>query len=220
MIHAPFRSLFLGIVLSMAAATAFAAPADFDAELLAIQQAWAAANYQTPAGASREAAFEALSQQAAQFTKRFPQRAESLVWEGIVLSTYAGAKGGLGALGLAKQARDRLEAALDIDGKVLEGSAYTSLGSLYSKVPGFPIGFGNDKKARELLEKGLALNPDGIDSNFFYGEYLYDHGDYVRAMAHLEKALKAAPRPHRESADSGRRQDIAAVVAKVKARQS
>lgn len=220
MIHVPCRSLFLGIVLTMAGASAFAAPADFDAELLAIQQAWATANYQTPAGAAREAAFETLSQQATQFTKRFPGRAEPLVWEGIVLSTYAGAKGGLGALSLAKQARDRLEAAVAIDGKVLEGSAYTSLGSLYSKVPGFPIGFGNDKKARELLEKGLALNPDGIDSNFFYGEYLYDHGDYARAMAHLEKALKAAPRPSRESADSGRRQDIAAVVAKVKARQS
>ena len=117
MIHAPFRSLFLGIVLPMAAATAFAAPADFDAELLSIQQAWATANYQTPAGAAREAAFETLSQQAMQFAKRFPGRAEPLVWEGIVLSTYAGAKGGLGALGLAKQARDRLEAAVAIDGK-------------------------------------------------------------------------------------------------------
>jgi tetratricopeptide (TPR) repeat protein len=206
--------------MSVVCTAAFAAPAAFDAELLAIQQAWAVANYQTPEGAAREAAFETLSQRAAAFAKQNPGRAEPLIWEGIVLSTYAGAKGGLGALGLAKQARDRLEAALAIDGTALDGSAYTSLGSLYSKVPGFPVGFGNDKKAREYLEKGLAINPNGIDSNYFFGEYLYDHGDYAQALAHLDKAMKAAPRPNRESADAGRRQDIAAIVEKVKARQS
>lgn len=218
--HSFIRSLLLPCLLLVAGSSACAAPAEFDAELLAIQQAWATANYQTAAGPAREATFEALSQRAVEFAKRNPQRAEPLVWEGIVLSTYAGAKGGLGALGLAKQARDRLEAALAIDGTVLDGSAYTSLGSLYAKVPGFPLGFGSDKKAREYLEKGLAINPDGIDSNYFYGEFLYDHGDYAKALAHLTKALKAAPRPNRESADSGRRQDIAAVVDKIRSKQS
>ncbi len=213
------RSLILSWLFVVASSTAMAAPADFDAELLAIQQAWASANYQTPAGSAREAAFASLSERAAAFTQRNPAKPEALVWEGIVLSTYAGAKGGLGALGLAKQARDRFEAALKIDGNVLDGSAYTSLGSLYSKVPGFPIGFGNDKKAREYLEKGLALNPAGIDSNYFYGEFLYDHGDYVQALRFLDRALAAPPRPNRETADSGRRQDIAAVIAKVKSKQ-
>ena len=56
----------------------------------------------------------------------------------------------------------------------LDGSAYTSLGTLYYKVPGFPIGFGDHKKARQLLEAALKVNPDGIDSNYFYGEYLFD----------------------------------------------
>jgi tetratricopeptide (TPR) repeat protein len=216
---ASLRSFLLCSLFVVASTTALAAPASFDAELLAIQQAWAAANYQTPAGSARETAFASLSERATAFTQRNPGRPEALVWEGIVLSTYAGAKGGLGALGLAKQARDRFEAALKIDGTVLDGSAYTSLGSLYSKVPGFPIGFGNDKKAREYLEKGVALNPAGIDSNYFYGEYLYDHGDAAQALRYLEKALAAAPRPDRESADSGRRQDIAAVIAKVKSKQ-
>ena len=217
--HPALKSLLFAALLYIAGAASFAATADVDPELLAIQQAWATANYEVPAGSAREAAFEALSRRAAAYVERNPGHAEPLIWEGIVLSTYAGAKGGLGALGLAKQARDRLEAAIAIDGNALDGSAYTSLGSLYSKVPGFPIGFGNDKKAREYLEKGLAINPDGIDSNYFYGEYLYGHGDIAKAQAHLDKALKAAPRPQRESADAGRRQDIAVVAAKAKSRQ-
>jgi hypothetical protein len=33
-----------------------------------------------------------------------------------------------------------------------------------------------------------------------------------KRAAHLEKALKAAPRPGREAADSGRRQEIQALI--------
>ncbi len=197
-----------------------AATADFDAELLGIQQAWAIANYQTPAGTARETAFESLAKRAATFTSAHPGRAEPLLWEGIVLSTYAGAKGGLGALGLAKQARDKLQAALAIDGNVLDGSVYTSLGSLYSKVPGFPVGFGNDKKAREYLEKALVLNPDGIDSNYFFGEFLYDSGEYAQALKFLEKAAVAPARPNRELADSGRKQEISALIDKARQKLS
>lgn len=193
-----------------------AAQLGFDAELLAIQQAWAVANYETTNAAAKEAAFESLSKRAAAFTQSQPRRAEPLIWEGIVLSTYAGAKGGLGALGLAKQARDRLEAAMKIDPDALDGSVYTSLGSLYSKVPGFPVGFGNDKKAREYLEKAVAINPAGIDSNYFLGEFLYDNGDYARALQFLEKALQAPARPNRELADTGRKGEITALIGRVK----
>lgn len=192
-----------------------AAPAAFDAELLAIQTDWATANYSVPEN-QREAAFDKLLARAAAFSKQYPQRAEALIWEGIVLSTAAGVKGGLGALGLAKQSRAKLDAALLIDANALDGSAYTSLGTLYHKVPGFPVGFGSDKKAQEYLRKALQINPDGIDPNYFYAEFLYDEDDYAGALKHLEKALKAAPRPGRASADEGRRQDIQKLMARVR----
>jgi len=184
-----------------------AADESFDRQLQAIQQDWAVASYETPAGEPRAAALAALGERARLLAEAHPDRAEALVWEGIVLSSHAGAKGGLGALGLAKQARDRLEAALKLDPTVLGGSAYTSLGTLYHKVPGFPLGFGSDQKARELLAKALVLNPDGIDSNYFFGEFLLDEGEYVEAVRHLERALAAAPRPGRELADRGRREE-------------
>ena len=133
-------------------------------------------------------------------------------------SSYAGAKGGLGALSLCKEARGNLEAALKINPKALDGSAYTSLGTLYYKVPGFPLGFGDHDKAGKLLTKALELNPNGIDPNYFYGEFLFEQGKYGEALKYLDKAARAAPRPGRESADKGRHAEINALTAKVKAK--
>jgi tetratricopeptide (TPR) repeat protein len=213
------RIAFVAAVALLASISGRAANAPdpaFDSELLAIQQAWAVANYETPAGDPRKAAFDALEKRAEAFTKQHPDRAEALIWEGIIESSYAGAKGGFGALGLAKEARGNLEAALKIDPDALHGSAYTSLGTLYYRVPGFPVGFGDHDKARELLKQALKVNPDGIDPNYFYADFLYEEGDYSAALPYLEKAAKAPARPGREVADRGRRAEIAALTAKVK----
>ncbi len=199
---------------------ALAGDSAFDRELHSIQQAWAVASYETPAGDARTAALEALGERAAALVEANPGRAEALVWQGIVLSSHAGAKGGLGALGLARKARDSLEAAIAIDPSVLDGSAYTSLGTLYHKVPGFPLGFGNDVKARDLFSSALAINPSGIDANFFFGEYLLDKGEYEEAARHFERALAAKPRPGRELADRGRRQEASAMLAKARSKSS
>jgi len=211
--------IIIGAVALLASIAGYAANAPdpaFDSELLSIQQAWASANYETPAGDARKQAFDALEKRAEAFSTHHPGRAEALIWEGIVESSYAGAKGGLGALGLAKEARGNLEAALKLDPGALNGSAYTSLGTLYYRVPGFPIGFGNDDKARELLQQALKLNPDGIDSNYFYADYLYEQGEYAAALPYLEKAERAPARTGREVADKGRHAEIAALKEKVK----
>jgi tetratricopeptide (TPR) repeat protein len=206
----------------LAGSLSAAAPANpaFETELLSIQQAWARVNYEMPAGDERAKAFDALEQRAEKFTHQNPARPEALIWEGIIESSYAGAKGGLGALSLCKEARGNLEAALKLDPNALDGSAYTSLGALYYKVPGFPVGFGDDDKAGKLLQQALKLNPNGIDPNYFYAEYLFEQGRYPEALQYLDKAGKAAPRPGREVADKGRRGEIAALAAKVKAKTS
>lgn len=179
--------------------------ADLATELAGIQQRWAEIQYRVPEN-DQEKAFEDLAKSTEGFVARYPERAEPLIWQGIVLSTYAGAKGGLGALGLVKDARKSLEAALAIDPKALEGSAYTSLGSLYYQVPGWPLGFGDDDKARDYLQKALAVNPDGIDPNYFFGDFLREQDQPERARRYLQKVLDAPSRPGRELADSGRRE--------------
>jgi Tfp pilus assembly protein PilF len=65
------------------------------------------------------------------------------------------------------------------------------------------------------LKKGLAANPDGIDSNFFYGDFLYRSGDYAGAEQALRKALKAPPRPGRAVADEGRKGEIQELLRKI-----
>jgi len=188
--------------------------ADEAADIQKLQTRWAEIKYQTPE-AEQEKAFVTLVAEAEQL-RAANTRAPYLIWEAIIRSTYAGAKGGLGALDQVKQAKKLLEQAIKIDPTAMNGSAYTSLGSLYYQVPGWPVGFGDHKKAKELLLKGLSYNPDGIDSNYFYGDYLLAQKEYQQAVAAFEKALKAAPRPGRESADAGRKGEIAAAMAKAK----
>jgi len=212
--HNRMLAAAVGAALFVASASA-AFAGEVSPQVSAVRDRWAEVNYNTPK-AQREAAFDALAKQAAAARAAQPKDANALIWEGIVLSSFAGERGGLGALGLAKQARADYEQAIKLDPNALDGSAYTSLGVLYYSVPGWPVGFGDDKKARELLRKGLQINPNGIDPNYFYGDFLQDQGDWKGAAAALEKALAAPARPGRELADQGRRKEAAALLAKVR----
>lgn len=180
-----------------------------------LQRDWAVANYKL-SGDEQEKAFEVLMEQAKAAIVSSPNSAEILIWDGIIKSSYAGAKGGFGALSLAKQAKKSLERAIKVDSAALDGSAYTSLGALYYKVPGWPLGFGSDKKAVQLLEKALEINPNGIDSNYFYADYLLQKKQYALAEHHLLKAQDAVPRADRPVADSGRRDEIHAALTLVR----
>jgi tetratricopeptide (TPR) repeat protein len=192
--------------------TQSSAHADVHSDVRRLQDRWAEVNYRLQDKAQLTA-YEQLVTDAEQVTVSYPQAAEGWIWRGIIQSSYAGAKGGLGALGQAKAARESLEKALALDASALNGSAYTSLGTLYFKVPGWPVGFGDDDKAAELLQKALAINPNGIDSNYFYAEYLRDQGNDQDAERYLLKAQQAAPRPGRELADQGRQAQIRAALA-------
>jgi len=208
------RRLLLATVLLLGLPHAGAAAVD-DA-VGELQRQWETIRYQAPA-AERSKGFEALAAKARKVSESHPGRAEPLVWEGIIVSSLAGEKGGLGALSLVKQAKALYEQAIQIDGSVLDGSAYNSLGVLYYKVPGWPVGFGDKDKARELLQKALAIQPKGIDPNFFYGEYLVETKRPEEAIAYLERALQAPPRPGRQVADQGRREEARALLEKARA---
>ncbi|WP_353979583.1 hypothetical protein [Salinicola endophyticus] len=205
----------LATPMAEAQAAPAAAATSVAAGLHELQSRWANISYQLPES-RREDAFDQLYQRATALVAAHPQSAELHTWAGIIRASEAGAGGGLSALSQVKEARQQFEKALAIDPKVLNGSAYTSLGTLYHKVPGWPIAFGDDDKARELLQKGLAVNPDGIDSNYFWADFLHDQGDDAQARQALQKALAAAPRPGRESADAGRRQDIQKLMSQLK----
>ncbi|WP_409267043.1 tetratricopeptide repeat protein [Massilia sp. BHUDP2] len=211
MMNTVYRWIAAFAAAALLAGSAWAGPAE---DVARMQQGWEQIKYGTPA-TRQEAEFARLLADSEQMAARNLGNADVLIWYAIVESTYAGAKGGLGALKYVKNARKSLEQALALDPNALNGSAYTSLGSLYYQVPGWPIGFGDKTKAEEFLKKGLAVNPDGIDPNYFYGDYLLRQGDYSGAERYLRKALQAPARPGRKVADEGRRGEIRELLNKI-----
>jgi tetratricopeptide (TPR) repeat protein len=203
----------LGAILVAAAAAVDASPVD-DA-VADVQREWERISYTVPP-AQRAERFEALAARAHAASAAHPDRPEPMIWEGIVMSSWAGAKGGLGALPLVRQAKGLYESAIALRPEALEGSALNSLGVLYYKVPGWPVAFGDKARAQELLKRGLTINPTGIDPNYFYGEFLVETGRAAEAVPFLERALKAPARPGREIADAGRRDEALALLAKAR----
>jgi tetratricopeptide (TPR) repeat protein len=198
----------IAIILWLSVTVSYAE--ELDPAIVQLQHDWATANYNTPKS-SQELAFKNLTDRAAEIVNKSPQRAEALIWHAIVLSGYAKAVGGITAgitaLKAVDKSKDMLLESINLDPQALHGSAYVSLGSLYYKVPPWPISFGNKDKAKEYLEKGLSVNPNGIDANYFYADFCLETGNYDKAVKFFEKALNAPPRAGREDADEGRRKE-------------
>jgi len=202
------KTLFMTIAIcsTLTATASFAA----STELQEVQTSWAECQYHTPDKELKQQCLSEVIQKNSDYLAQQPNDPELTVWLAINKSSLAGAKGGLGALSLVKEAKELLESVIDRAPQTLEGSAYTSLGSLYYQVPGWPIGFGNDKEAEKMLKKALEINPNGIDPNYFYADFLVQDGRKEEAKQYFNRALQASPRPNRPLADEGRRMEIQA----------
>lgn len=83
-------------------------------------------------------------------------------------------------------------------------------------VPRWPVGFGDKKQAEAMLRKALTINPDGIDPNSsFTGSIWSTRIGSPKRVTTSKRALKASPRPGRELADQGRRQEVQALLNKI-----
>lgn len=219
--RAPSRRRLVGALAAMALAACggllplAARAGGVDDAVIDLQHEWEVVKYQT-AASERERRYEALAVKAHKVSETYAGRAEPLIWEGIIVSSWASEKGGLGALSLVRKSKAMYESAIAIESGALEGSAYNSLGALYYKVPGWPLGFGDKDKARQMIQKALTINPKGIDPNYFYGEYLVETKHPAEAIPYLERAQQAPMRPGRQIADVGRREEIRELLEKIK----
>lgn len=182
-----------------------------DNELFALKNRWEHITTQTPPDA-RAKAFGSLAEEANALAGRYPDNAEVLAWQGIVLASEARAEGGLGALGLAKDARAALERAIEIDPRGNDGSAYVTLGALYDRVPGWPVGFGDSDTAESMFQRALEIRPDGIDVNYYYAAFLEAEGRESEALAHARRAMNGEVRQGREASDEALREEAKALA--------
>lgn len=186
-----------------------------DSAVLSISRDWAHIKYQIPGHGRQFREFRVLEHQAATLAKRYPFNARPLLWQGIVASEEAARASLFERLGYAKRARLLLERALVINPNAAHGGVWLSLGVLYARVPGFPFAFGSDSKARADLHRALELDPNGLDANYFYGDYLFSQGHYSRAMVVLEHGLQAAQDAQRPIWDTARRHQIRQLLSRI-----
>ncbi len=185
-------------------------------DVKAINDGWARIVYDVKGSSTQTKALDKLAKDAATVVARYPGKAEPLLWQGIVTSEQANRANFFHKLGLATRARDLLARAYAIDPRAAKGGAAMSLAVLYYKVPGSPIGFGDDEKAGRLLKEALALDPGGMDANYFYADYLLDQGDKADARTYALKALRAPHDGTRPLWDTGRRREVQALIARTR----
>jgi tetratricopeptide (TPR) repeat protein len=181
-----------------------------------INDGWAHIVYEVRGSSTQTKALDALAGQAARLVTRYPGKAEPLLWQGIVTSEQANRANIFHKLSLATRARDIIARAYALDPHAAKGGAAMSLGVLYYKVPGAPIGFGDTDRARRLLDEALAQDPGGLDANYFYGDFLLAQGDKAGARSHLQRALRAPHDPSRPVWDAGRRREVQALLAQAR----
>jgi tetratricopeptide (TPR) repeat protein len=186
-----------------------------DAELGEIDLDWATIKYLVPDQAEQLKRFDALAQKTARIVEKYPDRAEPLLWEGVVTYEESRLGGVLREHRLTESARSLFKRAEDIDPRILHGAVILYLGIVYYQEPGFPLGFGDDKKASHYLQLANDMNPEGLDAAYFYGAFLRDKGNNVEATIVLARALESPPDPDRPVWDAGRRAEIKAILAKI-----
>lgn len=209
-------ALLPALAVFMALSVPGIAHAGVKEDVRVINNNWAHITYEVKGSSTQTKALDKLAKQAAAVVAQYPGQAAPLLWQGIVISEQANRANIFHKLGLATKAKDIIAKAYAIDPKVEKGGAAMSLGVLYNKVPGSPIGFGDKEKARKLLKEALATDPGGLDANYFYGDFLLDQGDKAGARSFLEKALKAPHDTSRSAWDTGRRAEVRAQLARTK----
>ncbi|WP_370673774.1 tetratricopeptide repeat protein [Pleomorphomonas sp. PLEO] len=212
------RAAFLGaMVFSSAPAFADADPA-FDGALHDLEIRWETVKFTIPPGDKQTAEMEKVGAEADALLARYPTRVEAEIWDGILKSEQASMASAFSALSLVKQAKVTLEKAYAENPTALNAGAPASLGVLYYRVPGFPIAFGDNQKARALLEQATSSAPQGLDAWYFYGDFLMNQGENDKARQVFTYALSIPESPLRPLWDKSRRQVIKEDLAKLQAK--
>ncbi|MGD7035421.1 tetratricopeptide repeat protein [Methylotuvimicrobium buryatense] len=163
---------------------------------------------------NKENAYTCLLDRTKELANQIPDSPELMFWQATIIASRAEHQNPIEALAAIHKAQDLLLKTISIKPDTLEGSALITLGSLYYQAPGWPIAFGDDKKAEQYLKKGLQINPKGIESNFYYGQYLLNKDRPEQAIEYFKTALKGPIREEQKFADSSLKEKIKMIISK------
>jgi len=190
---------FLIVVLNLL--PGYVEAVDLASAVQSIESEWARIRYSV-AKEQQEMEFSHLLATVETFQVEHPKQAELIIQKAIVVATNAENVAPLDALDAIHEARDLLLQAIKLNPNALQGAAYVTLGTLYYRVPAWPIAYGDDDKAQQLLENALAINANTIDANYFYADFLVAQGKQGQALKHFNRALNVPVRESQILADT------------------
>lgn len=191
---------------------------DLSPSVQAIESEWASIYYKLPKS-KQEAAYDALLNKATQLAEQYPNTAEPIFWQALIIAAHAEQQDGFTALKAIHTSRDLLLKAIKINPQTANGSAYVTLATLYYMAPKWPIAFGDAEKAEKMFQEALKINPNGIDANYFYGDFLLANNQPKEAQKYFERAISAPSRGEQLFADSKLKDEVKLALANTKNRK-
>lgn len=183
-----------------------------------IEHEWATTYYSAPKQ-KQELAYAGLLAETVKLSRQYPHNAEPLFWQAVVKASYADTQDAISALEAIHEVRDLLLKVIAINPRAMNGAAYVVLGTLYYMTPEWPVAFGDDKKADNLLQTALEINPAGIDSNYFYGDYLLSNNRLEEAETYFQRAITAPARPEQLYADNQLKEEAKLALKNIRERK-
>ena len=205
------RLIVIGCLIRPAAAFGGPGPDHIEQAARRLQSEWSEVFYLAPRQ-TKTARYQDLLKRTETLKAQVPDRAEPLIVEAIILCTYSASALGLDTIELLERSRDLLKKAIAMDPFAIEGAAYVTLGNLYRRLPGWPLLYGDRKVAREYFESGVKRYPEGIDTNFFYGDFLLEEGEGPQAIPYLEKAAQAPIRATLRVSDTRLKEELKTIL--------
>nr|MCH9699039.1 hypothetical protein [Gammaproteobacteria bacterium] len=182
--------------------------------LLQLEHRWAEIRYQTPEK-QRLQAFDNELNELSRHPSGCQQSAEYQLIQAMIKGSMAKLQSRLDGLNMIRQIEHHLQTAIKTNPAVMQGMSWTLLGLLYDKSPGWPFSIGDDKAAEQAYQKGLELNPDGVDANYYYGDFLRRKKQSEPARQYLLKASRGKQGHQSEIAFQGRMLDVSRALKKL-----
>ena len=156
-----------------------------------LQSQWTIIKQMEPSH-NKQSKLNNLTMTASQMVLNNPGNPNYLHWEAQVYLLQIENSNKFKSISYAKHARNSLLEAIKLSQGKLKGNIYSTLGYLYLVSPKLSLSLKSKSKEQYYLLKGLQLNPDGLQSNYYYALYLLNkgHGSEI-AQEYLIKALNA-----------------------------